>query len=467
MPTRLEALPVELCAHVALFLDRPEHSYNDPNDDSLLALRSVSRASLEAVRRAIKNHPRDRVVLHRSSGVQKITAVGQVLASGCRTLMYDFKSGTSPEVLNALQQCFVLETRGRLRELTIYGSSMNRQLLLEICSACPQLKYLSVNRRRVPNISQADMDDLQADMEDFAAALSRTCPLLEKVHIRTKMPWSPAETYARHFPNLKCLDLEAETTGPEYEPSRFDKIEASAHRCVGAEELRLSCCAVSDALAEQLLRTPLQSRIKSLYLNEAIISQPTLLQLVAGLEVLRKLVFPDSLPPHGAVPHFFTTLARARPSLKELHFYDQVASLDDACVAAICENFQLEALTIDKNFLLTPVVVDIILRSPTAQTLCSASFYLTPAFTSGGILRLARGCPRLAQLTWRVHGLTPLTDGIDNGKNVDDLTALLKERCRGHADWTFSVDHFSKFGPYPLAEAGWRYLPEIWSQGWY
>ena len=367
--------------------------------------------------------------------------------------MYDFKSGTSPEVLNALQQCFVLETRGRLRELTIYGSSMNRQLLLEICSACPQLKELSVNRRRVPNISQADMDDLQADMDDFAAALSRTCPLLERVHIRTKMPWSPAETYARHFPNLKCLNLEAETTGPEYEPSRFDKIEASAHHCVGAEELRLSCCTVSEALAERLLRTPLQSRIKSLYLNEATISSQTLLQLAAGLGALMEISFPESL---SASPEFFRSLARARPALKELYFDDD-SCLDDACVAALCENLKLESLQIDSNYTLTPEVADILLRSPTAATLTWAQFHNTIAFTSAGILRLARGCPRLAQLTWHVSGITPLADGIDNGKNVDDLTALLKERCRGHADWTFSVDPFTRFGPWVLAEARWRY----------
>ena len=449
MSTHLEELPVELCAHIALFLNRHRHYVR--RDNSLLALRSVSRACLDAVRRAIKSHPRNQVTFDRDVTTQKITTVAAVLGSGCQKLTYSGsyvnRQATPPEVLSALRQ-LVVGTQGRLRELSLCASSISAQLFLEICSACPQLKYLSVNRRRVPNISQADMDDLQADMEDFAAALSRTCPLLERVHIRTKMPWSPAETYARHFPNLKCLNLEAETTGPEYEPSRFDKIEASAHHCVGAEELRLSCCTVSEALAERLLRTPLQSRIKSLYLNEAIIAQPTLLQLVAGLEVLRKLVFPDSLPPHGAVPHFFTCLARARPSLKELHFYDQVASLDDACVAAICENFQLEALTVDKTYILTPAVVDIILRSPTAQTLCSASFYLTPAFTSGGILRLARGCPRLAQLIWRVHGLTPLTDGNDNGKNVDDLTALLKERCRGHADWSFYIDPFKEFGPW-------------------
>ena len=35
----------------------------------------------------------------------------------------------------------------------------------------------------------------------------------------------------------------------------------------------------------------------------------------------------------SASPEFFTSLARARPSLKELYFEDG-ATLDDACVAA-------------------------------------------------------------------------------------------------------------------------------------
>ena len=125
-------------------------------------------------------------------------------------------------------------------------------------------------------------------------------------------------------------------------------------------------------------------------------------------------------------------------------------------MAVLCDNLKLEKLQIDCNrSRLTPAVVDIILRSPTAETLSWACFSNTYAFTSGGILRLARGCPRLAQIIWRVQGLRPLADG--NGKNVDDLTALLKERCRGHSDWHFSVDPFRKFGPWKLSEVSWAY----------
>ena len=80
MSTQLDVLPIEMLAHVALFLHR-NHKYNK-TDNGLLALRSASRAGLDAVRRAIKSHPMDHVRFESGSGAQKITAVGKVLGSG-------------------------------------------------------------------------------------------------------------------------------------------------------------------------------------------------------------------------------------------------------------------------------------------------------------------------------------------------------------------------------------------------
>ena len=444
MSTQLDALPIEMLAHVALFLHR-NHKYNK-TDNGLLALRSASRAGLDAVRRAIKSHPMDHVRFESGSGAQKITAVGKVLGSGCRGLSYAAAPGNwaeeTPEALDALRQFIVVETQGRLRQLSLNCSSISTQLFLEICSACPQLKELEAGYG-LPNIAWADLDD-------FAAALSRSCPLLESVEIQRDL-LSPAETYARHFPNLKCLDFEVETTeGGLYEPSRFDKIEAAARQCVGAETLGLSWCAVSADLAERLIRTPLQDRIKTLYFGFSDVSEQTLLRLAAGLKALREIIFPDDF---SGSPEFFRSLARARPALKELRIGEEADLLDDACVAAICENFALEDLSIDCNDTLTPSVVDIILRTPTAETLSSACFHNTSGFTSAGILRLVRGCPRLRKLWWYESGLTPLgtawPEGTQHGKNVDDLNALLKERGRGLAV-TSSVDPFKKFGPDPL-----------------
>ena len=72
---------------------------------------------------------------------------------------------------------------------------------------------------------------------------------------------------------------------------------------MGAEELGLSRCIVSADLAERLIRTPLQSRIKSLYLNDAIISEADNSAPRSGLEVLREIMFPDDF---SASPEFFT-----------------------------------------------------------------------------------------------------------------------------------------------------------------
>ena len=452
MPTQLDALPVEMVAHVALFLNRHRcHRWHSHpiEDNCLLALRCVSRTGLDAVRRAIKNHPLDHVRFENGSGAQKITAVGKVLGSGCRRLCYAAAPDAqmvgpeeeSPEAVDALRQ-FVVDTQGRLRELSLSGSLISTQLFLEICSGCPQLKVLETYW----GLEHATWTwtSGEADLDDFAAALSRACPLLETVEIQTAELVSPAETYAMHFPNLKCLEFEVDT-GEVHVPSRFDKIEAAAHQCVGAEELGLCHCNVSADLAERLVRTPLQNRIKSLNLRRAEVSEETLLRLAAGLEALMDIIFPYEF---SGSPEWFISLARARPALKELHFEFEAALIDDACVAAMCENFALEALSIDDNSRLTPAVVDIIVQSPTAATLSRACFSNTIAFSSAGILRLARGCPRLAQLHWQVKGMTPLgtawPEGTQHGKNVDDLNAILKARGRGRA-----VNPFKKFGPDP------------------
>ena len=455
MPTQLDALPVEMVAHVALFLNRHRcHRWHSHpiEDNCLLALRCVSRTGLDAVRRAIKNHPLDHVRFENGSGAQKITAVGKVLGSGCRRLCYAAAPDAqmvgpeeeSPEAVDALRQ-FVVDTQGRLRELSLSGSLISTQLFLEICSGCPQLKVLEAYW----GLEHATWTWTPGEADVFAAALSRACPLLETVE---KSIWaelvSPAETYAMHFPNLKLLDLEVDT-GHRHVPSRFDKIEAAARQCVGAETLGLGWCAVSADLAERLVRTPLQNRIKSLILWGAEISEQTLLRLAAGLEALREIIFPRNF---SASPEWFISLARARPALKELDFGQGAALIDDACVAAMCESFALEVLSIDDNSSLTPAAVDIILQSPTAQTLLSADFYHNQAFTSAGILRLARGCPRLWKLSWHVKGMTPLgtawPEGTQHGNNVDDLNALLKARGSGRA-----INPFKKFGPDPLETA--------------
>ena len=83
MSIHLDALPVELGAHVALFLDRRNYY----KDKSLMALRCVSRACLDAARRVIKSHPlisKDLSYMR----ARQIKAFGKIFGNGCQILKY-------------------------------------------------------------------------------------------------------------------------------------------------------------------------------------------------------------------------------------------------------------------------------------------------------------------------------------------------------------------------------------------
>jgi hypothetical protein len=133
----------------------------------------------------------------------------------------------------------------------------------------------------------------------------------------------------------------------------------------------------------------------------------------------------------------------------------QSSRIDDACLAAICENLALERLIIDDNSALTPRFVDIILASKSAQTLWDVSLCSVEASTSANVLRLALGCPKLVDLVWYAS-LTPLADG--NGNNVDALEELLESRAKQSSKTTYvEIEVFEQFGPWK--SDNWRYRP--------
>ena len=112
MPTQLDALPVEMVAHVALFLNR--YRYLQQEDNGLLALRCVSRAGLDAVRRAIKNHPTNDVIFFSTSdGAQNHSRreSPRQRVPETRVPRNPTQPGPSPDKLNALRQ-FIVETEG-------------------------------------------------------------------------------------------------------------------------------------------------------------------------------------------------------------------------------------------------------------------------------------------------------------------------------------------------------------------
>ena len=105
----------------------------------------------------------------------------------------------------------------------------------------------------------------------------------------------------------------------------------------------------------------------------------------------------------------------------------------------ICELLSLERLEITLMENLTPAAVDIILDSPTGQTLRYFNIYETPIITAATLLRLIRGCPLLNDVDWTWESrLSPIEDGA----TIDAINELL--RSRGGKD----LDHpFVTFGP--------------------
>ena len=130
-----------------------------------------------------------------------------------------------------------------------------------------------------------------------------------------------------------------------------------------------------------------------------------------------------------------------RRNRKAIYFCEQL-EVDDECIAALCNNLSLEKLYLgyENCSTLTSAVVDIILRSPTAQSLSGACIMDLPAIAPGDVLRLARGCPRLTALDYSLDPVdsddepgSRLTDSglsVADQSHIGDLFDLLESRCR-------------------------------------
>ena len=191
---KLDDLPVELLAHVALFTNKVDNRY-DIDVRELLALRCASRCCRDAVRRAARQHEAVYCLGFRGSSAQSIAAIGRVFGVGCRDL--HFQGVRSDECVSALRD-FVMSTNGQLRELACSaGENSNmvpQPVLLEMCRACPLLEALYLYFAN---------DSIAANVDYFASAVGSACPLLEKVELPRLR--SPAEDYQWCFPRLKCL----------------------------------------------------------------------------------------------------------------------------------------------------------------------------------------------------------------------------------------------------------------------
>ena len=417
----LDELPVEMLAHVALFANKPRYQ-RSKNLKELLALRCASRSCKDAVVRAITQH---RAVKHLSAqgkSDQSIVVIGRVFGSGCRVLnVSSVLRRIRPTNFVSALQTFVTSTNGQLRTLTYTGERslhFSTQDLLEMCRGCPLLTCLMVERR--PSHQAIITAD---NLDDFASAAGSACPLLESVWLPCSQ--SAAEGYQWCFPRLKCLSfcgLDEIGRDNAAGPVRWDKIELTLQTCVHATEVELFDETVSPRLVDLILAAPAAGRLKSLYLGaDTVISPESILQFARGLGALSELHLPDGLEVESA---FYSALVQARPAIAKLGLGCGNRLRDDE-LRIICDGLPLEHLELLYVVNLTDRAIDIILESRCAQSIRSIEVSGSQ-FSPACVLRLLRGCPKLANFDWEIYRDHP--SPIEHGQNVDEINALLKSR---------------------------------------
>jgi hypothetical protein len=443
----LDGLATELLAHIAFFLGPlPSQDRNVAYCcEELLSFRCASRACEEAVRRAATEHRTCEYIRFWTDvsdptsdpapSVERIQALGRVFGSGCREVDHHVRGGaeTPAAVVNALRHFVVGPTQGRLLRLTIADPAIPAAVIMEMVRASPRLEsFLVWSAESLAGVN----------LHDFASDVSRACPSLKSVRLPLIEGVSPAESYEHHFPGIRHLDFSYTTppvTGFGYEPTRYDRIEATVRRCASADSAQFFRNHVSPDLVTRLLGTPLRERLTYLRLSGYNdVSPETILQCALGFEALDDLALPSNF---SGSPEFYAALARARPTLKKLHPWNA----DDACMRVICEDFALVGIYLS-NENMSPAIVDMILLSPSAYVL--EDFQCNLDLTSADVLRLVRGCPRLANVGWRNRHtrssswlrLSPIIDG----SNVDEINALMKARG---SRWGELWEPFPEYGP--------------------
>ena len=450
---RLDALPVELLAHVTLYVGEPILN-RDERRRPLLHLRCASKACEAAVRRAVRDHAYTKEFgFGDVSSTRRIAACGRVFGAGCRKLRL---GATQSHTVTAIRQFAVDAAQGRILEVTLSTLSISRSALLSICSACPLMTRFYGSR--LPHITSSN-----AEVASFARELGRVCPLLEDVTIANedaenedadgREVLSPAELFQMHFPRIKRLVFQSGNVNPVryYWPTEYEGIEATVTACTRAAVVDFSNCFVPPTLVDLLLQTSLKGRLRTLWLTgDTNVSPETILRCAAGFDTLRELALPDDL---DAPVDFYASLARARPTLIDIDMGARTLA-NDACVQILVEGLALERIRLDSEeadfVCLSSAIIEIILQSRSAQTLTFLAAIDIPHFTSAAMLRLMRGCPRLSHLEW--HGPRGMNcmSPMEDGGNVDEIIALMKARGGGFALYGAEDCLFPHYGPHDL-----------------
>ena len=363
----------------------------------LLALRCAWVGGRDAVRQAVPRHA-DCVYfdwklntggnyeMHTAydpcARLHAIEAIGRVFGPGCRRLRPCAKS---PAALLTLQS-FVLATNGGLEVLNLSSTAVSVDLLVELCSACPRLKALSVAYNN-PLLTSAGAVEI-------AARVAPVCPMVYFVRLPPMAHSSPAESWAANFPNLETLDLFADSD--EYLPSRFEAIEATMETCKNIRDIDFSC-SVQRPLLDFLAQSPLSARLTRLSFADAYIEHEMLILAAQGFPQLRDLTIPANLE---LDTELFSNLYRARPELTRIEFPNG-SLVTDACLKHVCETFSLHELEIygPQEELLTRAV-EMIIGSKCSTTLRRIELHQNDELDSRSVARLVAACPALAEVRW-------------------------------------------------------------------
>jgi hypothetical protein len=222
---------------------------------------------------------------------------------------------------------------------------------------------------------------------------------------RESAAYSPAETWARHFPQLRALQCRGRKT-KNYRPTRLDAIRETA-LVSQATELDVEGCHVTTDLIAALVGTPLADRIETIgdrYMRTTNIEPDAMLAAARGFPNLAELWIPEGSVMGG--PGFYVDLSRATnlTRLTSLHICDVETS--DECVATACEHLQLHDLElVGLGRLTSSGIVNGITRSRSAKTIS----YLSISRSAQGpdsplcavdVLRILQGCPELEMFNW-------------------------------------------------------------------
>ena len=389
-------------------------SYCFQRKEDLLALRATSKSGLALARRGLlascSSLCRHLQLFPATNGeesqemrasARQVEATGRVFGAGCIWLIY---GGMSPERIAALES-FVRRTNGGLRVLDLYATSVTAEALLRMCRISPKLNSLQgPSSVAIPDTTMI--------------SISAACPDLNSVGFsQVGRAHSPAETWQRHFPRLRRINLIGGGS-PPYLPTRIDAIRETALTCRHATSLRLDGCHITADVIEALVGTPLGDSLSDLgeeLYDEATILEPgAILAAVRGfpklysLKILRGSTMPG--------PGFYIDLSRTTARITDLQIQDD--STTDACIAAACSHLRLKSLELEFLDLLTSGIVDGITRSQSAATLWSLKIAYSAdnaesPLRAEDVLRLLSFCPNLTRLSWSLGEYDRARAGLD------------------------------------------------------